>query len=41
MRARDFDQGLWLLLALCAVAFYVNPFGIGLGSAATRSRCSS
>ena len=33
MRTRDFDQGLWLLLALCAVVFYVNPFGIGLGSA--------
>jgi hypothetical protein len=33
MRTREFDQGLWLLLALCAVVFYVNPFGIGLGSA--------
>ena len=27
-----FDRGLWLLLAATAFAFYVNPFGIGLGT---------
>ncbi|HEX8052246.1 MAG TPA: hypothetical protein VF517_04580 [Thermoleophilaceae bacterium] len=27
-----FDRGLWLLLALTAFAFYVNPFGVGLGA---------
>jgi hypothetical protein len=26
-----FDRGLWLLLALTAFAFYLNPFGVGLG----------
>src|SRR4051812_14015426 len=32
MRSRAFDQGLWLLLGLCAVIFYLNPFGIGFGA---------
>ena len=32
MNTREFDRGLWLLLALCAAVFYVNPFGIGLGA---------
>ncbi len=31
MSTREFDRGLWLLLALCAFTFYLNPFGIGLG----------
>jgi hypothetical protein len=31
MSTREFDRGLWLLLGLFAVAFYVNPFDIGLG----------
>jgi hypothetical protein len=33
MSAPAFDRGLWLLLALCAVLFYANPLGIGLGAA--------
>jgi hypothetical protein len=40
MRTRGFDQGLWLLLALCAVVFYVNPFASGSARPATRCRCS-
>jgi hypothetical protein len=30
MSTRQFDHGLWLLLALAAVAFYVNPANVGL-----------
>ena len=29
MSTREFDRGLWLLLGLCAVAFYVIPFAVG------------
>ena len=32
MRTRAFDRGAWLLLGLGALAFYLNPFGIGLGA---------
>jgi hypothetical protein len=32
MRTRAFDRGAWLLLGLGALAFYLNPLGIGLGS---------
>jgi hypothetical protein len=32
INTRGFDRGLWLLLGLSAVAFYVNPFGVGLGA---------
>jgi hypothetical protein len=32
MSTREFDRGLWLLLGLSAVTFYVNPFGVGLGA---------
>jgi hypothetical protein len=31
MRTRAFDRGAWLVLGLGALAFYLNPFGIGLG----------
>ncbi len=31
MSTREFDRGLWLLLGLSALTFYVNPFGVGLG----------
>ena len=31
MRTRAFDRGAWLLLGLGALAFYLNPFGVGLG----------
>lgn len=31
MNTRAFDRGLWLLLALGAASFYVNPFGLGIG----------
>ena len=31
MSTREFDRGLWLLLALSAAVFYLNPFGVGLG----------
>ena len=32
MNTPEFDRGLWLLLALSVVTFYVNPFEIGLGT---------
>ncbi len=32
MRTRAFDRGAWLLLGLGALAFYLNPLGIGLGA---------
>ncbi|HEX8742780.1 MAG TPA: hypothetical protein VF712_06585 [Thermoleophilaceae bacterium] len=32
MNTPAFDRGLWLLLAVAAVALYVNPFGVGLGT---------
>lgn len=32
MYTPDFDHGLWLLLGLGALVFYVNPFGIGIGA---------
>ena len=31
MNTEAFDRGLWLLLGLAAVTFYVNPFGVGIG----------
>jgi hypothetical protein len=31
MSTREFDRGVWLLLGLFAVTFYVNPFDVGLG----------
>lgn len=35
MSTREFDRGLWLLLGLAAVTFYLNPFGVRLwGSSA-------
>ena len=37
VRTRDFDLGLWLLLALTAVAFYGNPFDVGLLAAGDRA----
>jgi hypothetical protein len=33
MSTRAFDRGLWLLLGLSAVNFYLHPFGVGLGMA--------
>jgi hypothetical protein len=33
MRTREYDRGLWLLLALCALLFYLNPLGVGTGAA--------
>jgi hypothetical protein len=32
MSTREFDRGVWLLLGLFAVTFYVNPFDVGLGA---------
>jgi hypothetical protein len=32
MSTRAFDRGLWLLLGLSAVTFYLNPFGVGFGA---------
>jgi hypothetical protein len=29
---REFDLGLWLMLGLCALLFYLNPLGVGLGA---------
>jgi len=33
MTSRDFDRGLWLLLALCALIFYPSTIGVGFGGA--------
>jgi hypothetical protein len=33
MDTPEFDRGLWLVLGLGVLAFYMNPFGIGLGAA--------
>ena len=32
MDTPQFDRGMWLFLALAAFAFYVNPFGVGVGA---------
>ena len=40
MSTRGFDRGLWLLLGLSALTFYVNPFGVGLGVRGRRCRYS-
>ena len=40
MSTPEFDRGLWLLLGLSAVAFYLNPFGVGLGLRGRRVRCT-
>jgi hypothetical protein len=31
MNTPEFDRGLWLLVGLAAITFYLNPFGVGLG----------
>jgi hypothetical protein len=31
MNTPEFDRGMWLLLALSALVFYVNPLGVGIG----------
>jgi hypothetical protein len=31
MNTPAFDRGLWLLLGAAAFAFYLNPFGVGIG----------